>query len=678
MITRLAPWFLCLFGTLLLPSIAWSQQEAIVEQLAPVLAAEDARQWQPELFERALVAPDSVVRRAAALAAGRIGDPRATPLLLRLLEQPDTTVSVAAAFALGLLRDSAAVQPLIGRLTGLPPLDTATASEAVTALAKIGGRRSAEFFASVLQGTVNLSQANPAPAASQMLLETWRLGRDARADALVPFADDTLQSIRWRTIYSLGRLRSAVAANQLIAALRAPDAATRATAARALIRDYAVAAKLAPPTLVRLLLRSLDDEDPGVRISALRSLATYHDSTISAAVAPRVDDPDGNVRVQAASALGELRGSAATAALGRVLKGKGSFALRREALLALARADPGAFGAASAPWRSSGDWRNRAVAAEGWALAGTRGTPWFVSDGDGRVTAAGLQAWASAVQGPGAALIAASRGLLGNSDAATRSVAADAVARAADPADLPALAGMYARTSRDSFPDAALSALGGIAAIWGRSAQTRDRVDREFLSTVPHPSNYLVRRWAESNWPAASERWGPAYPVTTGRTVEDYRDIVRRYVVAPDSLARPHIFIDTDQRGMLEVELYGPEAPLTVANFLQLVDRQFFDGNRWHRVVPSFVVQDGDPRGDGFGGPGGAIRDEINRSRYGIKPMLGMALSGPDTGSSQWFINLAPQPHLDGTYTVFGRAIGNVGALTRITQGDLIRTIRRK
>jgi cyclophilin family peptidyl-prolyl cis-trans isomerase/HEAT repeat protein len=674
-ITRL---LLCLFGALLPLSLAWGQEEAVVEQLAPVLAAEDARQWQPELFQRALVAPDSVVRRVAASAAGRIGELPATPLLLRLLEQSDTTVRVAAAFALGLLRDSAAVQPLIERLTGLPPLDTATADEAVTALAKIGGRRSAEFFASVLQGTVTLSQTDPAPATSQMLLESWRLGPDARADALVPFADDTLQSIRWRTIYSLGRLRSTVAANQLMAALRAPDEATRATAARALSREYAVAAKLAPATVSGLLVRSLDDGDPGVRIGALRALATYHDSAISSTVAPRVDDPDGNVRVQAASALGELGGSAATAALGRVLKGKASFALRREALLALARTGPGAFETASAPWRSSADWRDRAVAAEGWALAGAKGAPWFISDADGRVIAAGLQAWASAVQGPDAALLGAARRLLAHPDAATRSVAADAVTRAADPADLSALAGMYARSSRVSFPDATLSALGGIAAIAGRNVQTRERVEREFLSTVPRPSNYLVRRWAESNWPAASERWGPAYPIATGRTLQDYRDVVRRFVVAPDSVARPHVLIDTDQRGVLDVELYGPAAPLTVANFLRLVDRRFFDGNRWHRVVPNFVVQDGDPRGDGFGGPGGSIRDEINQTRYGTKPMIGMALSGPDTGASQWFINLAPQPHLDGTYTIFGRAVGNVGALTRITQGDVIRTIRRK
>jgi cyclophilin family peptidyl-prolyl cis-trans isomerase len=256
-------------------------------------------------------------------------------------------------------------------------------------------------------------------------------------------------------------------------------------------------------------------------------------------------------------------------------------------------------------------------------------------------------------------------------------VAADATARAADPSDLPALTSMYARTARDSFPDAALSALGGIAAIARRNAQTRERVEREFLSAVPRPSNYLVRGWAESNWPAAFERWGSPYPIATGRTLQDYRDVVRRFVVAPDSVARPHVLIETDQRGVLEVELYGPEAPLTVANFLRLVDRRFFDGNRWHRVVPNFVVQDGDPRGDGFGGPGGSIRDEINRIRYGLKPMIGMALSGPDTGSSQWFINLAPQPHLDGTYTVFGRAVGNVSALSRITQCDMIRTIRR-
>lgn len=665
------------FLPFLLSAVASAQEQAIVEQLAPVLAAEDAREWQQDLFQRSLLAPDSVVQRVAALAAGRIGDFRATPLLLRTLDQPDTTVRVAAAFALGLLRDSAAVEPLIQRLTGLPPLDAATAVESVTALAKIGGRRTADFFTSVLQGQVALSQADPAPATSQILLEAWRLGADAPVNALLPFARDTVQPIRWRAVYSLGRLRAPAAANQLIAALRDEDAATRAVAARALVRDYVDSARLATRTIGGVLARAVDDRDPGVRINALRSLASYRDSTLSAPIAWRVDDPVANVRVQAAATLGELRGSAAAAALVRAVDGKGSFALRREALLGLARADTAAFRRVSSRWRSSRDWRDRATAAEGWALARAAGRPWFTSDADGRVVAAGLQAWAAAVKGPDPALVGAGRRLLGHPDAAARSVAGDIVTRVGDPGDLPALTAMYARAARDSFPDAAISALGAIAAIGRTGAQAQARVEGEFLRSAPRPANYLLRRWAEANWPEAAARWGPAYPIATGRSLQDYRDLVRRFIVAPDSLSRPHVFIETEQRGLLEVELFGPEAPLTVANFLRLVDRRFFDGNRWHRVVPNFVVQDGDPRGDGFGNPGGAIRDEINRMRYDIKPMLGMALSGPDTGSSQWFITLSPQPHLDGTYTVFGRAVGNVSALTRISQGDVIRTVRR-
>jgi cyclophilin family peptidyl-prolyl cis-trans isomerase/HEAT repeat protein len=667
--------YLC--GTFLVPSYLRAQDEAVVEELAPVLAAEDARQWQPELFQRALVAPDSLVRRVAAMAAGRIGDLRATPLLLRLLDQPDSTVGVAAAFALGLLRDSTAVGPMITRLTGLPPLDTETASEAITAIAKIGGRRSADFFASVLQGKAALSQENAAPGISQILLESWRLSTDAPADALLPFADDTVRGVRWRALYSLARLRAPGAATHLITALRADDADTRALAARALNREYAVTAKLALSTVAGLLTRAVDDEDEGVRVNALRSLGTLRDPKLVGVLVSKMDDPDPNVRVQAASSLGDLRQSAAVTPLLQVAKGKGSFALRREALLSLARIDPAAFAGAAAASRSSADWRERATAAEGWALAGAKGSPWFTSDKDGRVIAAGLQAWVDAVQGTDRPMVEAARSLLGHPDAATRSVAADILSKTADPADLTALTGMYARAGRDSFPDAALSALKAVVAIRRRSGSAAERVDYEFLRTVRRPADYLQRRWAEANWPDAAKWWGPAYPLATGRTLQDYRDLIRQFLLAPDSVARPHVFIETEQRGVLEIELFGPEAPLTVANFLRLVDRRFFDGNRWHRVVPNFVVQDGDPRGDGFGGPGGTIRDEINRVRYGIKPMLGMALSGPDTGSSQWFINLTALPHLDGTYTVFGRVVGNAAALRRITQGDVIRTIRR-
>jgi cyclophilin family peptidyl-prolyl cis-trans isomerase len=243
--------------------------------------------------------------------------------------------------------------------------------------------------------------------------------------------------------------------------------------------------------------------------------------------------------------------------------------------------------------------------------------------------------------------------------------------------DLTLLSAAFRRTARDSFPDAALASIGAIRAIRSASDAALTRVDQEFVPSAQRPADYVVRRWAEENWPELALRWGRSSPIATGRSAQDYRDLVRRYVLAPDSLARPKVTIETDQRGLLEIELLGPEAPMTVANFVRLVERRFFDGNRWHRVVPNFVVQDGDPRGDGFGGPGGAIRDELNHHRYD-GPMLGMALSGPDTGSSQWFVNLSPQPHLDGTYTIFGRVTAGLATLARITRGDLIRTVRLK
>lgn len=121
----------------------------------------------------------------------------------------------------------------------------------------------------------------------------------------------------------------------------------------------------------------------------------------------------------------------------------------------------------------------------------------------------------------------------------------------------------------------------------------------------------------------------------------------------------------------MEFALFASDAPLTVYNLMSLADDGYFDGQLFHRVVPNFVVQAGDPRGDGNGGPGYAIRDELNRHRY-LRGTLGMALSGPDTGGSQFFVTHSPQPHLDGGYTVFGQLADGGDVLDRIVQGDRI------
>ena len=136
----------------------------------------------------------------------------------------------------------------------------------------------------------------------------------------------------------------------------------------------------------------------------------------------------------------------------------------------------------------------------------------------------------------------------------------------------------------------------------------------------------------------------------------------------------PHAYIRTS-KGEVQIELAVLDAPRTVANFVALVRKGFFDGVRLHRVVPDFVVQDGDPRGDGEGGPGYTIRDELNERPY-LRGTVGMALDWKDTGGSQFFITHSPQPHLDARYTVFGQVVDGMAVVDRLEPWDLIQSVR--
>jgi cyclophilin family peptidyl-prolyl cis-trans isomerase/HEAT repeat protein len=129
-------------------------------------------------------------------------------------------------------------------------------------------------------------------------------------------------------------------------------------------------------------------------------------------------------------------------------------------------------------------------------------------------------------------------------------------------------------------------------------------------------------------------------------------------------------------RGDFRIELFGADAPNTVTSFTRLSDRGFFNGLTFHRVVPDFVVQGGDPRGDGSGGPGYEIRCEINQHHYG-RGSIGMALAGKDTGGSQWFVTHSPQPHLDGRYTCFGQVVDGMKVVDTLQEGDQIISITR-
>ncbi|MHB9023637.1 MAG: peptidylprolyl isomerase [Armatimonadota bacterium] len=129
-------------------------------------------------------------------------------------------------------------------------------------------------------------------------------------------------------------------------------------------------------------------------------------------------------------------------------------------------------------------------------------------------------------------------------------------------------------------------------------------------------------------------------------------------------------------KGKITVELYGKDAPLTTANFVKLAKSGFYDGLNFHRVEPGFVIQGGDPNGDGTGDPGYAIKLEIAPKLKHIKGALAMARSSdPDSAGCQFYITLDATPSLDGGYAVFGKVIKGMDVVEKIAIGDKINKI---
>jgi peptidyl-prolyl cis-trans isomerase B (cyclophilin B) len=144
-----------------------------------------------------------------------------------------------------------------------------------------------------------------------------------------------------------------------------------------------------------------------------------------------------------------------------------------------------------------------------------------------------------------------------------------------------------------------------------------------------------------------------------------------------------HAVIETS-RGTIKAELFDEEAPGTVANFEKLSNSEFYDGTRFHRVIPNFVIQGGDPLSRdpnnprvGTGGPGYTIKCETDRNTHKhVAGTMSMAHAGKDTGGSQFFIAHSPQPHLDKVHTVFGQVTEGMDVVNQIRQGDVINSIR--
>ncbi|MBI4188441.1 MAG: peptidylprolyl isomerase [Chloroflexi bacterium] len=125
------------------------------------------------------------------------------------------------------------------------------------------------------------------------------------------------------------------------------------------------------------------------------------------------------------------------------------------------------------------------------------------------------------------------------------------------------------------------------------------------------------------------------------------------------------------KKGKLVLELFAKDVPRTVNNFVFLAREGFYDGVTFHRVIPGFMAQGGDPTGSGMGGPGYSFTDEFTKHSH-VTGALSMANAGPNTNGSQFFITYAPQPHLDGKHSVFGQLIQGMDVLEKLQNGDVM------
>jgi peptidyl-prolyl cis-trans isomerase A (cyclophilin A) len=140
-------------------------------------------------------------------------------------------------------------------------------------------------------------------------------------------------------------------------------------------------------------------------------------------------------------------------------------------------------------------------------------------------------------------------------------------------------------------------------------------------------------------------------------------------------MANRYAVIETD-KGTIKFELFESRAPITTKNFVDLASKGFYDGLTFHRVIHGFMIQGGDPSGDGTGGPGYNIPDEFHPELHHETGSVSMANAGPGTGGSQFFICEEPQPHLDNHHSVFGKVVQGMEVVKNVQQGDKMNKVQ--
>ena len=612
---------------------------------------------------------DVAVRRRAVLALGRTGLFAALPALTAALQDQDEQMRATAAFAIGLLGWREGVAPLQAALKDPSPLVRGRAAEG---LGLIGDTPAASSVADAFAGcsgplssvTPDIEAAPQSPEIEGCRLALFALVRLRDYDSLARVALDAQGqpvSTWWPVAFALQRINDKRAVPALRALVATPGVYTAAFAIRGLA---AAGDKSIAPTVLALAQRQ--DADIRLRIAAVRGLGQIGGSDAVTPLVTLATNPSvpPNLSLEAVTSLGAIGDTRIYDDLLDLVTDRWP-AMRLAAMTAAARVNPEGF---LLVLSSLGEDREASVRAGLTNVlasipneAGRKALEALAADQDPRVMAPALSALAR-LGSPDIAnrLFSA----LAAPDFAVRAAAARALGDRRPEGGIPRLVDAYTKAvDSDAAYDARVEILVALSKYGGPEAQAalkRGLGDRDWPVRVRAAE--LLRGMGDT----AAEPQRPA-PLRYSADLFESEPILRPRF-------RPHAFVET-RHGTIEIELNVVEAPLTTHSFIELARAGFFNGLKIHRLIPHFVIQDGDPRGDGQGGPGYTIRDEFSPIPF-VRGVVGMALAFPETGGSQFFITLSPQPHLDGRYTVFGQVVRGDDILDRVQAYDVIERVR--
>lgn len=635
-----------LLTALLLISCSGSGSHDTLWQIA---VAEDQRLILLDQIDKWIADPDSLVRARVAYAIGIVGQTDTYSRLSSLMDDKSDTVVLAALFAKGQVADTAHAEALI-KLS--KSRNAAIKYRALEALSKIGTISASARLSEFLND--NQEDTDLRAKTAQWM---FRLKDSASAEALIAQAMNPNATIRERVYYSLSRrgLKDAQPLFRLGLQDQVDQIKIFAINGLSRINDTSSAAEVMPHLL---------SGDPRVQYHASNLMAKFGIREALPYVLQLTNaNSDPHVRIAAIQALGSLKDKQSASALMDLLTDPNPN-VASEALISYAKQERNDIATFAQMFSSNESIRKRVAAVQAFGtikgdssrIALERMTKDLVP----QVRAEALDQ----LFNYGDAELANTyvQAALSDSDYMPVAIAAGKIAADRLYRFVPQMCELYLSTSLLENKQSILDVLIELS----DSLTDRKCLESVRDSALVHNDLSVRRRGSE-----LAVRLDRTYVAkfdhfTTDLTRERFDEVY-------GLKSNPRVKIET-VRGTIVLELFPQIAPKTVANYLSLIKKGFYNNRLWHRVVPDFVIQDGCPRGDGFGSPGYEIRCEYNCLPF-ERGSLGMATSGKDTGGSQYFICHSAQPHLDGRYTVFGRVVEGLQIVDQIQLGDSINSV---